>query len=80
VLGMFRRLAVSLFAEWRSRDPQRRHASMTDFQTAMDADQTRAGLRFVTSRYPAFKKRFVNTPCGGPLAFIYFLAILPDTR
>ena len=57
VLGMFRRLAVSLYAEWRSRDPHRRHASMTDFQTAMDADQTCAGLRFVTSRYPAFKKR-----------------------
>ena len=57
VLGMFRRLAVSLFAEWQARDTQRRHASMTDFQTVMDAEQTRCGMRFVTSRSPAFKVR-----------------------
>jgi predicted transposase YbfD/YdcC len=57
VLGMFRRLAVSLFTEWRSRDLKRRHASMTDFHSAMDAEQTRYGLRFVTSRYPTLKER-----------------------
>jgi hypothetical protein len=57
VLGMFRRLAVSLFAEWRSRDPKRRHATMTDFQTDMGAEQTRQALRFVLSRYPSFQER-----------------------
>jgi hypothetical protein len=57
VLGMFRRLAASLFVEWRSRDPKRHRATMTDFQAAMDAEQTRRGIRFVTSRYPAFKER-----------------------
>jgi hypothetical protein len=56
VLGMFRRLAASLFVEWRSRDPKRHRATMTDFQSAMDAEQTRCGLRFVTSRYPSFSK------------------------
>lgn len=55
VLGMFRRLAISLYAEWRSRDPKRRHVSMTDFHAHMDAAQTRAGLRFVTARHPSFK-------------------------
>ena len=54
VLGMFRRLAASLFVEWRSRDPKRRHTTMTDFHSAMDAEQTRGGLRFVTSRRPSF--------------------------
>ena len=57
VLGMFRRLAASLFVEWCSRDPKRHRATMTDFQAAMDAEQTRRGLRFVTSRYPTLKER-----------------------
>jgi len=57
VLGMFRRLAVSIFAEWRSRDPKRRHASMTDFQSAMSAEHARPALSLVTSRYPTLKER-----------------------
>jgi len=57
VLGMFRRLAVSLFVEWCSRDPKRHRATMTDLHTAMDAEHTRRGMRFVTARYPAFKDR-----------------------
>jgi hypothetical protein len=52
VLGIFRRLAASLCAEWTSRDPRRHRATMTDFQAAMDADQTDLGMRFVTSRRP----------------------------
>lgn len=57
VLGMFRRLAASLFVEWRSRDPKRHRATMTDFHAYIETEQTRRGLRFVTSRYPAFKER-----------------------
>jgi len=57
VLGMFRRLAVSLFAEWRSRDTHRKHATMTDFQSAMGAEHAAPAMRFVTARYPAFKTR-----------------------
>jgi predicted transposase YbfD/YdcC len=57
VLGMFRRLVVSLFAEWRSRDTQRKHATMTDFQAAMHAEHAAPAMRFITARYPAFKNR-----------------------
>ena len=57
VLGMFRRLAVSLFAEWRSRDTHRKHATMTDFQSAMGAEHAVPAMRFITARYPAFKNR-----------------------
>jgi hypothetical protein len=57
VLGMFRRLAVSLFAEWRSRDPRREKASMTDFQSDLGAEHAAPAMRFITSRYPTFKIR-----------------------
>jgi len=57
VLGMFRRLAVSLFADWKSRDPKRCHATMTDFQAHMGAEHAAPAMRFVTARYLAFKKR-----------------------
>jgi hypothetical protein len=57
VLGMFRRLAVSLFVEWRSRDPKRRHTTMTDFQSEMNAEHARRALHFVTARRPSLKDR-----------------------
>lgn len=54
VLGIFRRLAVSMFAEWRSRDLRRRHATMTDFHSSMGAEHMATGMRFVTSCKPSF--------------------------
>jgi hypothetical protein len=57
VLGMFRRLAVSLFAEWRSRDNRRERKTMPDFQAEMSAEHFAPAMRFVTARYPAFRKR-----------------------
>lgn len=57
VLGMFRRLAASLFAEWRSRDPKRKRATMTDFQADMGADHAAPALRLVLSRYPSLNSR-----------------------
>ena len=57
VLGMFRRLGVSLFAEWRSRDAKRKHATMTDLQSNMGAEHASAAMRFITACYPAFKTR-----------------------
>jgi hypothetical protein len=54
---MFRRLAVSLFAEWRSRDAKRQRATMTDFQSDMGAEHASPAMRFITARYPAFKTR-----------------------
>ena len=57
VLGMMRRLAVSLFAEWRSRDEKRKRKTMPDFQAEMSAEHIAPAIRFVTARYPAFRKR-----------------------
>jgi hypothetical protein len=57
VLGMFRRLAISLFAQWRDSDPKRRHATMTDFHGANGAEHDRRALRLVTARTPSFKER-----------------------
>jgi hypothetical protein len=54
---MFRRLAVRLFAEWRSRATQRHRATMTDFQAEMGAEHASQAMRFITTRYPAFRKR-----------------------
>jgi len=56
VLGMFRRLAVSLFAEWYSRDEKRKRATMTDFHAHMSAEHATPAMRFITARYPSFKK------------------------
>jgi len=57
VLGMFRRLAVSLFAEWRSRNPKQKKATMTDFQSHLGAEHAAPAMRLVTSRHPTFGKR-----------------------
>jgi hypothetical protein len=57
VLGMFRRLAASLFVEWCSRDPKRQRATMTDSQSDMGAEHASPAMRFITARYPAFKTR-----------------------
>ena len=54
---MFRRLAVSLFAEWCSRDTKRERATMTDFQSEMGAEHASYAMRFITTRYPTFRKR-----------------------
>ncbi len=57
VLGMFRRLAVSLFAEWRSCALHRKHATMTDFHSYMGAEHMAPAMRFVSARYPSFISR-----------------------
>jgi hypothetical protein len=51
---MFRRLAVSLFAEWKSRETKRKHSTMTDFQASMGSEHARPGLRFITACKPSF--------------------------
>jgi predicted transposase YbfD/YdcC len=57
VLGMFRRLAVSLFAEWYFQDKKRKRDTMTDFHAEMSAEHASPAMRFVTARYPSFRKR-----------------------
>ena len=53
VLGMFRRLANSLFMEWLGRQPKPKHKSTTDFQAEMGEDNLAKALRFVTAKRPS---------------------------
>lgn len=54
IIGMFRRLANSLFMEWRSHQPHPEHKTTTDFQAALSEDHRRAALRLVSSKRPNF--------------------------
>lgn len=50
VLGMFRRLANSLFMQWRSQHPKAKYQTTTDFQAAMGEDNLAKAIRFVTCK------------------------------
>ena len=52
ILGMLRRLVISLFMHWRARQAKPRHLSLTDFQSAMGEDNLTKALAFVTHRRP----------------------------
>lgn len=52
VLGMFRRLANSLFLEWRTHQPKPKYQTTTDFQAAMGEDNLAKAIRFVTRKRP----------------------------
>ena len=52
ILGMLRRLVVSLFMEWRARQPRPHFQSLTDFQAAMGEDNLAKALGFVTHQRP----------------------------
>jgi hypothetical protein len=52
IFGTFRRLANSLFMEWRSRQPKAKYKSTTDFQAATGEDNPAKAMRFVTSKRP----------------------------
>ena len=54
VLGMFRRLANSLFMEWRSHQPNAKYKTTTDFQSVMGEDNLAKAMRIVTSKRPRF--------------------------
>jgi hypothetical protein len=56
ILGMFRRLAVSLFVEWRSRDPKRKWTTLTDFYSEMSAEGHSTGFRLLTARRPTLAR------------------------
>ena len=56
VLGIFRRLANSLFMEWRSRQPKPKYLTTTDFQVDMAAEGHRRALIMVTSIGPGFTR------------------------
>ena len=52
ILGMLRRLVISLFTHWRSRHPKPQHQSLTDFQAAMGEDNLALAMAFVTRQRP----------------------------
>jgi hypothetical protein len=53
VLGMLRRLVISLFMHWRQRQPRPEHRSLTDFQAAMGEDNLTRAMAFVTRARPS---------------------------
>ena len=55
VLGMFRRIANSIFMEWRSHQLKPKHVTTTDFQTIMDENHRAAAIRFVLNKRPSLK-------------------------
>lgn len=52
ILGMLRRLVISLFMHWRARHPKPQRQSLTDFQADLGEDNLRKALAFVTSQRP----------------------------
>jgi hypothetical protein len=52
ILGMLRRLVVSLYMHWRSRQPKPRHLSLTDFHSAMGEDNLAKAFAAVTNHRP----------------------------
>jgi hypothetical protein len=52
ILGMLRRLVISLFAQWRASHRKPQHQSLTDFQAAMGEDNLAKAMAFVTQRRP----------------------------
>ena len=52
ILGMLRRLVISLFMHWRARHPKPEHQSLTDFQAAMGEDNLTMAMAFVTRQQP----------------------------
>jgi len=56
VLGLFRRLANSLFMEWRSRQAHPQYLTTTDFAADMAAEGHRRALIMVTTISPSFTR------------------------
>jgi len=54
IFGMFRRLAVSLFMEWRIHQPKGHWKSLTDFHTVMGEENLTPAMRFLTHKRPTF--------------------------
>jgi hypothetical protein len=55
VLGMFRRIANSLFVQWSSYQPRPDHVTTTDFQTIMAENHRAKALRLVLGKRPSLK-------------------------
>lgn len=56
IFGMFRRLANSLFMEWRAGQRRPEHVTTTDFHALLGQDNRRRAFRLVTTMNPSLKK------------------------
>ena len=56
IFGLFRRLANSLFMEWRANQRRPDHVTTTDFQALLAEENRRRALRLLTSQNPSLKK------------------------
>lgn len=52
ILGMLRRLTVSLFMAWRGRQRKAKHKTLTDFQSDLGADNLAKAMHFMTTKHP----------------------------
>lgn len=52
ILGMLRRLAISLLMDWRARQLEPHFKSLTDFHTVMGEENLAKAMRFVTNHHP----------------------------
>ncbi len=55
IFGTYRRIANSLFMEWRNHQRRPEHVTTTDFQTLMAEEHRRKALRFVLGKRPSLK-------------------------
>lgn len=55
VLGMFRRIANSLFVEWSKHQRRPDHCTTTDFQTRMAENHRAPALKLILSKRPSIK-------------------------
>jgi len=55
ILGMYRRVANSLFMEWAQHQRRPDHVTTTDFQTLMAEEHRAKALRFVLVKHPSLK-------------------------
>lgn len=53
VLAAFRRLGVSVFKEWQSREPRRARATLRDFHDAMRLRAQRGGFALIAAARPS---------------------------
>jgi hypothetical protein len=60
ILGMFRRLGVSVYAEWRSRSKSRNRASLHDFHEIAALYNQDLAFRLVSSKSPSVKERIMK--------------------
>lgn len=56
IFGSFRRLANSLFMEWRGAQRRPDHVTTTDFQALLTQENRRRALRLVSAKKPSLKK------------------------